>query len=150
MTRRSSALLFLAIEGATRGYAQQEYDFVIVGGGTAGCALAARICTGLPSATVAILERAAPRSADDDFLQQTAGDLYRIWSTPSLAEDFQSELNYELFTNTDGDDLAEEVTFGRSVRILTGNTLGGTTSINGNQWTVPPLEDVEALSLIHI
>lgn len=149
MTRLSSALFLLALDSSTIGSAAaavtKDYDFVIVGGGTAGCALAARICSGLPFATIAILERGTPRSADDDFLQQTAGDLYRLWDTPSLTENFESELNYELYANIGEDeDDADEVSFGRSVRILTGNTLGGTTSTNGNQWTVPPLQDVEA------
>jgi malic enzyme len=39
-----------------------EADFVVVGGGTAGCALAARICEGLPNAKVVLLERSLPRT----------------------------------------------------------------------------------------
>ena len=39
-----------------------EADYVVVGGGTAGCALAARLCEGLPGATVVLLERSAPRT----------------------------------------------------------------------------------------
>jgi ribulose 1,5-bisphosphate synthetase/thiazole synthase len=39
-----------------------EADYVVVGGGTAGCALAARICEGLPNATVVLLERGLPRT----------------------------------------------------------------------------------------
>jgi malic enzyme len=41
-----------------------EADYVVVGGGTAGCALAARICEGLPNATVVLLERALPRTPE--------------------------------------------------------------------------------------
>ena len=44
--------------------AQTEVDYVIVGGGTAGCALAARLCEGLPGAQVALLERGSPRSTE--------------------------------------------------------------------------------------
>ena len=39
-----------------------EADYVVVGGGTAGCALAARLCEGLPGASVVLLERGAPRT----------------------------------------------------------------------------------------
>jgi hypothetical protein len=39
-----------------------EADYVVVGGGTAGCALAARICVGLPNSTVVLLERSLPRT----------------------------------------------------------------------------------------
>jgi ribulose 1,5-bisphosphate synthetase/thiazole synthase len=41
-----------------------EADYVVVGGGTAGCALAARICEGLPNATVVLLERSLPRTPE--------------------------------------------------------------------------------------
>jgi choline dehydrogenase-like flavoprotein len=39
-----------------------EADYVVVGGGTAGCALAARMCEGLPKAKVVLLERSLPRT----------------------------------------------------------------------------------------
>jgi choline dehydrogenase-like flavoprotein len=41
-----------------------EADYVVVGGGTAGCALAARICEGLPNAKVVLLERSLPRTPE--------------------------------------------------------------------------------------
>lgn len=41
-----------------------EVDYVIVGGGTAGCVLAARLCEGLPQAKIAMVERAPPRSEE--------------------------------------------------------------------------------------
>ena len=39
-----------------------QADYVVVGGGTAGCALAARLCEGLPHASVVLLESATPRN----------------------------------------------------------------------------------------
>lgn len=36
-----------------------EVDYVVVGGGTAGCVLAARLCGGLPGTTLVLLERSA-------------------------------------------------------------------------------------------
>lgn len=55
-----------AAAGVTTASAQgpTEVDYVIVGGGTAGCALAARLCEGLPNAQIALLERGNPRSAE--------------------------------------------------------------------------------------
>ena len=44
--------------------AATEVDYVVVGGGTAGCALAARLCEGLPGASVVLLERGAPRTQE--------------------------------------------------------------------------------------
>lgn len=43
-------------------------DYVIVGGGTGGCALTARMCAAMPHATFALLERATPRNASQDLL----------------------------------------------------------------------------------
>ena len=49
---------------AAQAPAAASADYVIVGGGTAGCVLAAKLCTGLPDAKIVLLERAAPRSAE--------------------------------------------------------------------------------------
>jgi hypothetical protein len=50
--------------GADDFAAALEADYLVVGGGTAGCALAARICEGLPNATVVLLERSLPRTPE--------------------------------------------------------------------------------------
>ena len=42
-----------------------DYDYVIVGGGSAGCALAARLADGAPQCTIALIEAGPP---DDSFL----------------------------------------------------------------------------------
>ncbi|KAE8357147.1 hypothetical protein BDV27DRAFT_171083 [Aspergillus caelatus] len=49
-------LLLTAIAVATCQAAQAEYDFVIVGGGTAGLALASRLSRGLPESSILVLE----------------------------------------------------------------------------------------------
>lgn len=49
-------------------------DYIVVGGGTAGCALAARLCEYLPNATVTLLERGKPRS-DKQELQVRCSSL---------------------------------------------------------------------------
>ena len=57
-----AALLMLSLNGAAG--QMIEADYVIVGGGTAGCVLAARLCTGLPNASVVVMERPPPRSPE--------------------------------------------------------------------------------------
>jgi len=43
-------------------------DFIIVSGGTAGCTLAAGLCTSLSAARTLVLERSVDRNATDEFL----------------------------------------------------------------------------------
>jgi hypothetical protein len=62
-------------------------DYVIVGGGTAGCVLAARLCTGLPEARIVMLERAAPRSPEavcSHFLHRCIYTSCFLCACPSL------------------------------------------------------------------
>jgi choline dehydrogenase-like flavoprotein len=59
----STMLLWLATTAQA-----QDYDFVIVGGGTAGCVLAARLCAGLPDAKIALLEAGTPRTAEQELI----------------------------------------------------------------------------------
>lgn len=40
-------------------------DYIVVGGGTGGCALAARLCVGLPHASVTLLERGKERNSEE-------------------------------------------------------------------------------------
>ena len=57
--------------------APSAVDYIVVGGGTAGCTLAARLCAGLPDATVLLLERGAPRNATEELLVRCAPYLGR-------------------------------------------------------------------------
>ena len=98
---------------------------MIVGGGTAGCVLAARICENLPDFSVTLLERGAPRSDDEDLEVQSPNLFFRAWANPKISEGWDSQPNPGLG--------------GRTVLQYTGNTLGGSSAINGGQWTKPPL-----------
>jgi GMC oxidoreductase len=89
-------------------------DYVIVGGGSAGCALAARLCTGLPHASITLLERSKPRNASLDLTVSAIRNSFDTWANPDVAERWQSEPNPGLD--------------GRTVDLITGNTLGGTSA----------------------
>ncbi|KAI0558281.1 Glucose-methanol-choline oxidoreductase [Gracilaria domingensis] len=104
-------------------------DFLIVGGGTSGCVLAARLCTAFPGLHVTLLERGLPRSPNSEFLVAAPRKLYQTWSDRSITEFFES--------------LPDEGLGGRVTPTLTGTTLGGSSAINGMQWTVPTEGSVE-------
>lgn len=103
-------------------------DYVIVGGGTAGCVLAARLCAALPRATVTLLERGAPRNGAEEALVGQMRQAGETWMDPRLTEAFASA--------------PIEGLQGRELEILTGATLGGSSAINAGQWTTPGLEEV--------
>jgi choline dehydrogenase len=98
-------------------------DYIIVGGGTAGCTLAARLCATLPGAQIALLERGALRTVQQDLLVSALRNTFAAWDTPTLVEKWQSEPNAGLQ--------------GRRVDVLSGATLGGSSTINGADWTRP-------------
>ncbi|CAN8072182.1 unnamed protein product [Agarophyton chilense] len=99
------------------------WDYVIVGAGTSGCVLASRLCFAFPDRNILLLERGVPRSKETDFLVRAPRMLFNLWSDRSATEAFDSE--------------PDEGLQGRSTTVLTGNTMGGSSSINGMQWTVP-------------
>lgn len=117
------AAAFAAPAAASRASPPAPPDFVIVGGGTAGCAVAARLCAGLPRARIALLERGAPRNATEEFLVRAPRNTGAAWRTPTLTAAFPSAANPGLG--------------GRPVLLLTGTTLGGSSAINGAQWSEP-------------
>src|SRR5262245_58627941 len=87
-----------------------SYDFVIVGGGTAGCVLAARL-SGNPEVSVLLLEAGAAESP--------AGAQYPpAW--PALLE---SPANW-------GDVALGQTAAGRGVAVARGRVLGGSSAIN--------------------
>lgn len=96
---------------------RDEYDYIIVGGGTAGCVLASRL-TEDPSISVLLVERGSLK----------AGWLSRI---PLLSSHFASDgSSTRIVTST-----PQEHVNGRSFPIAGGNSLGGASKINAMLYT---------------
>lgn len=96
-----------------------DYDYVIVGGGSAGCALAARLADGLPGRTIALIEAGPP---DNSFLVRLPLGLAAL--VP-----FRSRRNYG-FRTTPQAGLG-----GRQGYQPRGRGLGGSSSINAMIYT---------------
>jgi choline dehydrogenase len=95
--------------------AQARYDFVIVGGGSAGCALASRLSAD-PSRRVLVLEAGRPDYRWDVFIHMPAALTFPIGSK---FYDWKYESEPEPCLN------------GRRVYHARGKVLGGSSSING-------------------
>lgn len=90
-----------------------EFDYVIVGGGAAGCVLAARL-TEDPGVTVCLLESGPP---DRHPMIRIPAGVIKLLFNPRVAWQFRTE--------------PSEGTNGRRVFAPQGRTLGGSSSING-------------------
>lgn len=111
-----------------------EADFVIVGGGTAGCVLAARLCADLPEAKILLLERGAPRTTNEEFIVNALRETYNIFekTTPIYADIF----NY--FPTEPNSALSDPFTGapGRTIDLIEGASIGGTSNV-ALQWSYP-------------
>ncbi|MDR3397873.1 MAG: FAD-dependent oxidoreductase [Pandoraea sp.] len=96
-----------------------DYDYVIVGGGSAGCALAARLADGAPDRTIALIEAGPP---DDSFLVRLPLGLAAL--VP-----FRSRRNYGYRTTP------QAGLTGRQGYQPRGRGLGGSSSINAMIYT---------------
>eukprot|EP00892_Ulva_mutabilis_P001549 jgi/Ulvmu1/11395/UM075_0057.1 len=111
--------------GANGGTDDGAADYVIIGGGTAGSVLAARLCAALPGRSFVLLERGAPRSEDGELHVRAMRHAFTMWQDPALTQTWASQPNPGLG--------------GRNVSVRTASTLGGSSAIAGGQWTKPPL-----------
>lgn len=109
-------------------------DFIIVGGGTAGCVIAARLCDALPSAKIVLLERGLERNEEADFLVRAPRNTIASSVSPLLSELFESNPDPGLLS--------------RKNFVATGNTLGGSSSINGMQWSIPIGDAVDRFGIL--
>ena len=92
---------------------ESSFDYVIVGAGSAGCVLAARL-TEEPGVTVCLIE-AGPRDRSP-YLHAPAGYIKNLFD-PALTWPFQTEPG--------------EYTAGRRQATTQGRVLGGSSAING-------------------
>ena len=98
-------------------------DVIIIGAGTAGCVLAARLCSANPALSISLFERAQPRTADQEFIVRSPRLAPRAWDPLGLSEVYVTEPDTGLLN--------------RSTAVLTGNTLGGGSTVNAMQWGIP-------------
>lgn len=96
-----------------------EADYVVVGGGSAGCAAAARLADS--GATVILLE-AGP--LDDKFLVKKPGMIGPMHSVPQV----KAKVDWGFYTTP------QEHMLGRKIPQTRGKVLGGSSSVNGMLW----------------
>jgi len=96
----------------------EAYDYIIVGGGTAGCVLANRLTAGGTGKSVLVLE--AGRSDFDTALVKIPAGILRL---------FRSKYDWNFNTSN------EKGTSGRSIYLCRGKLLGGSSCVNVQLYT---------------
>lgn len=116
-------LLFQIVASQATQTSTETTDIIVIGGGTAGCAIAARLCALRQDLQVTILERGNPRNATQAHYAECPRQFWNAWSKPYISENFATVTSAETL---DRDHIA-----------VAGNTLGGLSALNGRQWTTP-------------
>lgn len=122
---------FLAMSDKLSGLedvANSTFDYIVVGGGTAGCVVANRLSEDL-NVTVAVLE-AGPPHLNDPLIDNPSVFLKPL---------FDPEYDYLYST------APQPGVDGRSIMFPRGRGLGGTSQINWMIWNIPQKEEVEAV-----
>ncbi|OHE99413.1 GMC oxidoreductase [Colletotrichum orchidophilum] len=104
----------------------ESYDYIIVGGGTAGLTVAARLSED-PQVTVLVLEAGADRSADLNVL---APGLF-----PAMYGDADYDWDYKTIPQTSANN--------KVVAHIRGKQLGGSSAMNFMFWTHPSRRDID-------
>ncbi|TDL20968.1 GMC oxidoreductase [Rickenella mellea] len=107
--------------------AHKAFDYVIIGGGTAGLCLAARLSED-PTISVAVLE---------------AGNAYirhPVTSVPGLMAKYLNDPNYDWCFKT----VPQKHANGSQIGFNRGKCLGGTSSINSSLWHRPHKDEIDA------
>lgn len=123
------AVLFIAT-APSRTHAIPPADFVIVGAGTAGSAVAGTLCKLLPRATITLLERGRPLSLSDSLRSSSARLMFDSWGTSTLTQAYQSLPNRALNN--------------RTVAIFNGASEGGGSAVNVAQILLPPASTISS------
>ncbi|KAH7266114.1 glucose dehydrogenase [Fusarium solani] len=95
---------------------EQSFDYIIVGGGTAGCVLASRISKALPNVSLLVIERGVAR---DDRVTPALG------FAPGFGSDIETNLLSTPQPNFEG----------LAVSQTSGLILGGSSAVNYETWT---------------
>ena len=107
----------------------QPYDFVIVGGGAAGCTVASRLAR-TPAAPRVLLLEAGGRN--DDLAHRAHSDALIHMMNPSMNWGYKSE--------------PHPAAHGRRIDLDRGRGLGGSTAINFTSWTRGPRDEYDAIA----
>jgi choline dehydrogenase len=121
----SDGVAAMTLETQTMPSSADEFDYVVVGAGAAGCVLANRLAAD-GTRSVCLLE-AGPR--DDSLTLRIPAGVYKASSNPKFAWLFETE--------------PSEGTAGRPIPMPQGRTLGGSTSINGMNYNRGSRDDFD-------
>ena len=116
----------MASHGNPTSFAATVFDYIIVGGGTAGLTLAARL-TETPNITVGVLEAGLDRTSDPKVL--TPGFAPSMWDDPDY--DWIFKTTPQIHGNN------------RVVSHPRGKQLGGSSAINFDYWTHASQQDID-------
>ena len=139
----STLLLLSLLSGPHAAFVQAQnetadsssYDFVIVGGGTAGCVVAARLCEAFPEHSFALVEQGTPRTPEQDLAVTAArlmGDMFGPNVVPGVTRLHNSQPNPALL--------------GRVQAFVEATTLGGSSNIAA-AWETPVASTIEQYNI---
>ncbi|KZP25967.1 GMC oxidoreductase [Athelia psychrophila] len=111
-------------------FVEKAYDYVIIGGGTAGLALASRLSDN-PNITIGVLEAGQDRS-DDPTIRLAGG-----WLVSAFVPGAEFHWPFETTEQTHA--------AGQKVDVHRGKVLGGTSAINALMWTRASKAEYDAL-----